>query len=86
VAKDRHHVVPRSRCKQLGINPNFQGNVVKVQTGKHRAWHALFGNCTPDEAIDIIKREWSLSDEGQREYDRLRGNVAPLRRVRCSTD
>lgn len=68
---DNHHILPRSRCKELGIDPNFTGNVIRVKTGKHRAWHQLFGNKTPEEAIAAIEAEWSLSKEGQAEFKRL---------------
>jgi hypothetical protein len=77
---DRHHIVPRARCRQLGINPKFHGNVIRVRTTKHRAWHTLFGAQTPEEAIETIRREWSLSDEGQAEFNRLSGNVVLIKR------
>jgi hypothetical protein len=81
-AKDRHHVIPRVRCRDLGINPNFPGNVVKVRTSKHRAWHTLFGSLTPDEAIEVIRNEWSLSEEARANFERLTGNVSLLKRGR----
>jgi hypothetical protein len=77
--KDRHHIIPKSRCRQIGINPKFEGNVVKISTSKHRAWHTLFGNKTPAEAIAAIEAEWSLSAEGQAEFNKLT-NVRLLRR------
>lgn len=80
--KDRHHIIPRVRCKDLGISPNFAGNVVKIRTTKHRAWHTLFGSQTPEEAIEMIKREWCLSEKGQAEFDRLTSNVTLLRQRR----
>jgi hypothetical protein len=76
---DKHHILPKSRCRELGINPNFPGNVVRVKTGKHRAWHQLFGNKTPEEAIQAIQDEWSLSKEGEAEFKRLT-NVRLFRR------
>ena len=80
-AKDRHHVVPRVRCRELGITPNFSGNVRRVSVSKHRAWHTLFGTALPEEAIEIIRKEWSLTDEeGERTLRRLLGNVSLLRR------
>jgi hypothetical protein len=81
-AKDRHHIVPRVRCRDLGINPSFNGNVRKVSTSKHRAWHTLFGAQTPEEAIETIKREWSLDQEAQKTFERLTGNVTLLPRRR----
>jgi hypothetical protein len=79
-AKDRHHVVPRVRCRELGIAPNFHGNVRKVSVSKHRAWHTLFGTALPEEAIEIIRSEWSLTEEGDQNLRRLLGNVSLLRR------
>lgn len=76
---DRHHVVPRAKCRALGISPNFPGNVRKVKTTKHRAWHTLFGSQTPEEAIETIRREWSLSQEAQQTLTRLLAD-----RIQCS--
>lgn len=77
--KDKHHIIPRSRCKELGIDPHFDGNVVRINTSKHRAWHTLFGNKTPDEAKAAIEDEWSLPEAGQAEFKRLT-NVRLFRR------
>ena len=79
---DRHHVVPRARCRDLGINPNFPGNVRRVKTSKHRAWHTLFGSMTAEEAIELIKREWSLDEKANAEFLRLTGNIALLKQRR----
>lgn len=79
---DRHHVIPRIRCRDLRINPNFSGNVIRVKTNKHRAWHTLFGASTPEEAIEIIRAEWSLSKEGQAEFNRIT-NIRFFRRKRA---
>lgn len=76
---DCHHIVPRVRCRELNINYRFSGNSIRVKTSKHRAWHTLFGAQTPEEAIETIKREWSLSAEGQAEFKRLT-NVRLFRR------
>jgi hypothetical protein len=76
---DRHHIIPRSVCKKLGIDPNFEGNIIRVPTNKHRAWHQIFGSQTPEEAIATIEAEWSLSESGQAEFKRLT-NVRLFRR------
>lgn len=76
---DKHHIISRATCRKLGIDPDFEGNVVRVKTGKHRAWHQLFGSKTPDEAIETILDEWSLSEKGQAEFKRLT-NVRIFRR------
>ena len=77
---ERHHIIPRSVCKTLGIEPNFTGNIVRVETSKHRAWHQLFGSSMPEEAIAAIQTEWSLSAEGEAEFKRLTNNVRLFRR------
>ncbi|MDQ3816391.1 MAG: hypothetical protein M3362_01720 [Acidobacteriota bacterium] len=79
-AKDRHHIVPTVRCRELGITPNFIGNVRRVSVSKHRAWHTLFGTALPEEAIEIIRSEWGLTEEGEQALKRLLGNVSLLRR------
>ncbi len=76
---DRHHIIPRAKCKLLGVDPHFEGNVMKVSTSKHRAWHTLFGSKTPEEAIAAIEAEWSLSKKGEAEFKRLT-NVRLFRR------
>ncbi|OLE55398.1 MAG: hypothetical protein AUG51_02775 [Acidobacteria bacterium 13_1_20CM_3_53_8] len=80
MAKDSHHVIPRVRCRELGIPPNFPGNVRKFSVSKHRAWHTLFGTALPEEAIEIIRNEWSLTEEGEQSLQKLLGNVSLLRR------
>ncbi len=79
-AKDRHHIIPKVRCRELGIAANFHGNVKKVSVSKHRAWHTLFGTALPEEAIEIIRKEWSLTAEGEQALKRLLGNISLLRR------
>ncbi len=77
---DRHHIIPKARCRELGISPHFTGNVKKISTTKHRAWHALFGAATPEEAVEIIKAEWSLSENGEAEFKKKLGNIRPMKR------
>jgi hypothetical protein len=64
----------------LGIAPNFNGNIRRVSVSRHRAWHILFGTALPEEAIEIIRSEWSLTEEGERTLRRLLGNVSLIRR------
>lgn len=78
--KDHHHVIPQVRCRKLGIAPNFSGNIKKVSVSRHRAWHTLFGTALPEEAIEIIRKDWSLTKEGEQTLKRLLGNVSLLRR------
>lgn len=72
---ERHHLVPRVRCRELGISPSFSGNVRRVSTRKHRARHTFSGSQTPEKAVETICREWMLDRESQAEFNRLTGNV-----------
>lgn len=78
--KDRHHIIPSARCRKLGIRPDFPGNVKRVPVSQHRAWHTLFGTALPEEAVEIIRNQWSLTAEGEEALKRHAGNVALLRR------
>ena len=49
-----HHIIPTSR----GGTDNPE-NLKSVCVLKHRAWHALFVNMTPEEAIEHIRKEWT---------------------------
>lgn len=68
VIYDTHHVIPQSVCRRLGIDPNFEGNTKRIRQDKHRAWHKIFGNATPTQAIQIILDEWSLPTELKEEF------------------
>lgn len=50
---DWHHRKPRS----LGGN-SADKNMSHVSVSKHRAWHTLFGNYTPEQIIRIINNTW----------------------------
>lgn len=67
---NRHHKIPRSRCRDMGIDPEFDGNVVIVNMTKHEAWHILFGNLMPEEAIELIEAEWALDRVGEAAFRR----------------
>lgn len=60
---DRHHVVPRSRCAGLKINPERKGNVVWVNAEAHQTYHKLFGNMTPREILIYLVEEWWGGDK-----------------------
>lgn len=44
----RHHIRPRSR------GGGKRRNLVVLPRGWHSAWHDLFGNLTPEEAMEVI--------------------------------
>lgn len=69
VVYDNHHIIPQSRCRRWGIDPNFEGNIKRVRQDKHRAWHLLFGNMTSEEAVRHIRENWSLPEGLKSDFD-----------------
>jgi len=50
----RHHIVPSSRD-----GGNHHSNIALVQDKKHKAYHIMFSNMTPDEIIrDLVENYW----------------------------
>ncbi len=64
--KPKHHIIPRYRCKELGIDPDFLENIVEVTREDHALIHwgyycddlePLFEYVRPSqEIIDLIPR------------------------------
>ncbi len=64
--KHKHHIIPRYRCKELGIDPDFDENIVEVDRLDHARIHwgykcddlePLFEYITPAQwIIDLIPR------------------------------
>ena len=60
----KHHIIPKYKCKELGINPNFSENIVEVSRKDHARIHwgyfcndlrPLFEYITPEQwIIDLI--------------------------------
>jgi len=49
---ERHHIIPRSRCKQFGIKtPSGNWNTTLVDETDHKLYHQLFKNKTPTEIL-----------------------------------
>ena len=48
---DRHHIIPKSRGGSS--NPD---NMARVSVKKHRVYHELFDNRTPDEIVEYLSR------------------------------
>ena len=63
----KHHIIPRYRCEELGIDPDFDENIVEVTREDHALIHwgykcndlePLFEHITPAQwIIDLIPRE-----------------------------
>lgn len=53
-----HHRLPRSRCAQFSIDSDDPRNLILKDLGKHRAYHQLLNNMTPEEAIEYLFSEW----------------------------
>ena len=66
MSKHKHHIIPRYRCKELGIDPDFDENIVEVDRTDHARIHwgykcddlePLFEYITPAQwIIDLIPR------------------------------
>lgn len=70
--KDRHHRIPKSRCKQWNMNAGFEGNMVPMTRVQHAAWHALFGNLIAEEVLYLLTVcNWRPSTPGQQAAWRL---------------
>ena len=57
----KHHILPRSR----GGNGNGE-NILKITRRFHEAWHIVFGNMTPEEAIQFIEIIFFESRKGRK--------------------
>ena len=63
----KHHIIPKYRCKELGIDPDFPENIVEVTREDHALIHwgykcddlePLFEYVIPPQwIIDLIPRE-----------------------------
>jgi len=66
MSKHKHHIIPRYKCKELGIDPDFSENIVEVTRLDHALIHwgykcddlePLFKYVTPKQwIIDLIPR------------------------------
>lgn len=51
----RHHIIPKSR----GGSSNLE-NIAGIKQNKHRAYHTLFDNQTPEEIVgDLANNYWN---------------------------
>ena len=55
VVKTRHHILPKSRG-----GTSSPGNISRLESGKHKTYHLLFSNMTPEEIIsDLANNYWN---------------------------
>lgn len=54
----RHHIQPRSRQ-----GSNDKSNIRFVNKKKHEAYHTLFVNALPEEAVLLLIKEWWYIDK-----------------------
>lgn len=56
----RHHLIPKERKNKKTVFKNQTSlhidTVLKLWRDKHDHWHALFGNMTLDECIEVLQR------------------------------
>ena len=56
--KSKHHLFPKSRCREFNLNADDQRNIIYLTTKEHEAWHLLFNNKTPEEIVFYIIANW----------------------------
>ena len=49
-----HHIIPKSRCKKLGIEKSNKKNIVTVPDLLHNTYHKFFTNMLPCEIINFL--------------------------------
>lgn len=49
----KHHIIPRSRGGTSSAD-----NLLEKTEAEHCAYHRLFGNALPEEAVLILIKEW----------------------------
>ena len=49
--KDKHHLIPRSRNGH-----KVPSNLLLIKISRHRNWHAIWGNKTLNEIIELLQR------------------------------
>ena len=53
--KTKHHILPSSRG-----GTNYHKNIALVYDKKHKAYHIMFSNMTPDEIIhELVDNYWN---------------------------
>ena len=57
----QHHIVPSSRG-----GSSLDSNIKNTTFSKHRAYHILFGNLLPEEAVKLLIDEWFYKDPTKR--------------------
>ena len=51
--RSRHHIIPSSRG-----GSNSKENLVVKNSKQHAAYHLLFANALPEEAVLILIKDW----------------------------
>jgi len=68
--KNTHHIIPTSREGPRKEWNEYYWEIKKHQE-KHQAWHQLFDNRLPSEAISRIRKKWTLAD-GKLDTEKLK--------------
>lgn len=58
ITNSHHHICPRSRCRN-----QKKENLILVNAKKHEAYHTLFNNALPEEAVLLLIKEWWYRDK-----------------------
>ena len=64
----RHHIIPKSRG-----GTNALENIAQLTQKKHRDYHTLFGNRTPEEIVpylvtDFWNNHWHYAENSRQKY------------------
>lgn len=74
---NHHHLRPRSRG-----GDSLDSNLLLIDTGKHDAWHFIFGNLTLDEIIKILIMLRMVKERRQRHKQKQMKAVSQYSRKR----
>ena len=70
-----HHIIPRYRCKELGIDPDRPENLLKVNRKMHAMLHKIrfeeFGDIRDDMAVRLL--EGTVRKDDWRKLPRKKG-------------
>ena len=75
----RHHLIPVSKKGR-----HLKNNIILVNTKKHQAYHTLFQNALPEEAVMILVRDWFHLNR-KRKIDALRKIIKELSKILTQT-
>jgi hypothetical protein len=58
---NNHHIIPKSRGGK-----RVEENLLRIDTGRHAAWHLLFGDLTLKEAAAVLLRVAKMKESSSK--------------------